>query len=355
MAGNTIRDTADRYSPDLTETNSLVVWSGVVLIALAFVGFLLKSPLTTIPVIGAVVVFGYGWLTHQAETAKTITLLMTISSSIVLLLISVYLIWAAYPVLELMGLGLLTRTADPMWSTSEHVYSLVPMIWGTILTTIMAMTIAGPLGVAGAIFLSEIAPAPVRSVVKPGVEVLAGIPSIVYGFIGYVVINRYMMENLGLPQFGSLLVVGLVVGVMALPTVVSVAEDAINSVPSAMKDGSVAMGVTDWQTVKRITLPAAFSGVTAAVLLGVGRAVGETMAATVILCHKKALPAPLSDVFDCTETLTSVIAAEYGNATGLHMDALFASGVVLFVSVLVLSVGSQYIEVRMSHQLEGDQ
>jgi len=216
------------------------------------------------------------------------------------------------------------------------------------------MLIAGPLGIAGAVFISELAPRWARELIKPAVEILAGIPSIVYGFLGFVVLNQYLMDELELSTLGSLFAVGLVVGVMALPTVVSVAEDALASVPDAMKDGAMALGASDWQTIKSVTLPASFSGVSAAVLLGVGRVVGETMAATVILGNVVSLPDPLTDVFGNTITLTSLIASQYGAASGLHMSALFAAGVVLFVTVMGLSVGSQLIEAHMERKLGGD-
>jgi phosphate transport system permease protein len=183
--------------------------------------------------------------------------------------------------------------------------------------------------------------------------VLAGIPSIVYGFLGFVVLSQYLFDKFDMPVYGSLLAVGLVVGVMALPTVISVAEDAITSVPDPMKDGALALGATDWQTIKSVTVPASFSGVSAAVILGVGRAVGETMAATVILANVASLPDPLYDVFGNTVTLTSLIASQYGNASGLQLSVLFAAGVVLFVTVMALSIGSRYVEVRMQQKLGG--
>ncbi|WP_375142017.1 phosphate ABC transporter permease subunit PstC [Natronoarchaeum rubrum] len=327
---------------------------GLCLVATAGM-FLLGSQLTAIPLAGFLFTVGYGLFVHQAQTAKALSFLATIATGAVLALISVYLIIEALPAIREMGLGMFTKASEPMWRTrGEEVYSLVPMMWGTLVTTILAMLIAGPLGVAGALFISEIAPDAVREIVKPAVETLAGIPSIVYGFIGFTILNDYMMANMDLPTSGSLVIVGLVVGLMALPTVVSVAEDAISSVPESMKSGSLALGTTDWQTIKSITIPTAFSGVSAAVLLGVGRAVGETMAATVILGHAQRLPEPLYDVFGNTETLTSLIASQYGVASSTHMSALFAAGVVLFVSVTALSIASQYVENRMQHQLQGD-
>jgi phosphate transport system permease protein len=331
-----------------------------------FVLFLLNDPLAVVPLAVFVGAVGYGWVAHQDVTARVLSLIATASTIAILGLITVFIFYRAMPAFRLMGGGLFGFT-DPVtvfglslpavetfWSTGSNTYSLVPMIWGTLVTTAIAMVIAGPLGIAGALFLAEIAPPMVREVVKPGVEILAGIPSIVYGYLGFVTLNTFLFENLRMSNLGSLFLVGLVIGLMALPTVVSVADDALTSVPASMRDGSVAMGATEWQTTKSITLPAALSGVSAAVLLGIGRAIGETMAATVIIGHSQDLPQPLADVFASTETLTSLIASQYGNANGAHMGALFAAGVVLFVTVLVLSIGARRVELRMERKLGGE-
>nr|WP_208023592.1 phosphate ABC transporter permease subunit PstC [Halorussus pelagicus] len=317
--------------------------------------FLVAPAYTVFPLFAFFGIVIYGWKAYQANTAKLLMFLMTASTIVILGLITIYLMLRSLPVFQAMGLDIIFRTSEPLWSTSEGIYSLVPMMWGTLVTTLLAMAIAAPLGVAGALFISEIAPGWAREVIKPGIEILAGVPSIVYGFIGYVIINTYMMDEFQLANFGSLFAAGLVIGLMALPTVVSIAEDAIGSVPESMKSGSLALGATDWQTIKSVTIPASFSGVSAAVLLGVGRAVGETMAVTVMLPHQQVLPDPLYDVFKGTETLTSVIAGQYGIASGEQMSALFAAGVVLFVTVLGLSIASQLVEAHMERKLGGNQ
>ncbi|WP_227774207.1 phosphate ABC transporter permease subunit PstC [Haladaptatus pallidirubidus] len=356
-----VHDTVDDRGAVLTQA------LGAILLIASFVGFVMGSQFTVFAIIGFLFTVAYGWVEQQAATARALTLLATISTVLILSLITVFLFIKAFPILTRMGIRLFALEepvtifgttvwpgVENFWNTGGNVYALTPMIWGTLVTTAIAMCIAAPLGIAGALFISEIAPASVREVVKPGIEILAGIPSIVYGYLGYVTLNSYLMEHISLPNFGSLFLVGLVIGLMALPTVVSVAEDALSSVPHPMKDGSLALGVTDWQTMKGISIPAAFSGVSAAVLLGVGRAIGETMAATVILGHNQRLPEPLYDVFGNTETLTSLIASQYGNAHGLHMQALFAAGVVLFVVVMIISTVSQLIEKRMKRKLGGD-
>ncbi|GGM70983.1 phosphate transport system permease protein [Halarchaeum rubridurum] len=327
---------------------------GALSLIAAFAAFIVEPGAVVFPALVFVAVALYGWFAHQAETARSLTFLATASTLVILGVITVYLFVKAVPILRQMGASLLTSA---VWDVHGGRYGLVTMMWGTLVTTIIATLVSAPLGVAGAVFISEIAPKSVREAVKPAIELLAGIPSIVYGYIGFVVINSYMMDLFRLPTNGSLFIVGLVIGVMALPTVVSVSEDALNAVPNAMKDGSVALGSTDWQTTKSVSVPAAISGISAAVILGVGRALGETMAATVILANVTQLPEPLYDVFGNTITLTSAIASQYGVAAGrpTQLSALFAAGVVLFVVVLALSVVSQTIERRMQQTLGGDQ
>ncbi|WP_255152001.1 phosphate ABC transporter permease subunit PstC [Halorarius halobius] len=349
---------------DDTEPEALVT-VGVMAAAIlaAFVGFLLVSAWTIVPFLVSVVAAGYGWLRHQGVTARVLTLMMTASTILILVLITVFIFFEAIPVflyesktvlgVEVPALRMFTETTWDAVSPPIR-YSMVPLIHGTVMVTLIATAVAGPLGVAAALFLSEIAPAPVREFVKPGVEILAGIPSIVYGFIGFTILSPWASDQFRIVGQGTYLFVGVVVGLMALPTVVSVAEDALNSVPESMKSGSLAMGTTDWQTMTSITLPAAFSGVSAAVLLGVGRAIGETMAATVMLRGVPELTDPIYNAFYGQETLTSLIAHNYGEADGLQMDALFAAGVILFVTVLALSIGTQYIEARMNRKLGGD-
>ena len=352
------REFVDEAGPSELATVAI----GTTSLLAAFAGFLLVSPLTVVPFAVFLATAGYGWLRHQELTAKALTMTMTASTILILGLITVFIFVEAWPTIEyesvevfgvsVPGVRMFLQTE---WDAASPPirYSMVPMIHGTVMVTLIATAVAGPLGVAAALFLSEIAPRAVREFVKPGVEILAGVPSIVYGFIGFTILSPWASDRFDLVGQGTYLFVGAIVGLMALPTVVSVAEDALNSVPESMKSGSLALGTTDWQTMTSITLPAAFSGVSAAVLLGVGRAIGETMAATVMLRNNPRLPEPLYNVFYGYETLTSLIAANYGEATGLQMNALFVAGVILFVTVLFISVGSQMIEARMERKLGG--
>jgi phosphate transport system permease protein len=335
----------------------LLATAQILLIAGTFVGFLLQSRWTVTLLYGFLVVAGLGWVVRQALTAKVVTFLMTAATLVTLGLIAVFLVLEAIPAFRHAGFGLVWPFGSNEWSSSQGQFSLVPMIWGTALTTVVAILVAAPFGIAGALFISDIAPDWLRDIVKPAVELLAGIPSIVYGFIGFTIINPYVGNLLSVNP-GALFAIGLIIGFMALPTVVSVAEDALSAVPESMKDGSVAMGVTDWQTIKSVSIPTAFSGISAAVLLGIGRAIGETMAATVMIAHSRRLPEPeLYNVFDSTETLTTFIAASYGHVTPgeLFWSALFAAGVFLLVIVTGLGIVSQLIERRMYRKLREGQ
>ncbi|WP_232688624.1 phosphate ABC transporter permease subunit PstC [Halobacterium zhouii] len=322
----------------------------------AFVLFYQHSRWTVVPVASFFVFSVVGWVRYQATTARGLTFVMTVATVGVLALIVTFLFVRAWPAFEQMGFEMLYRSEKPLWPPREGTpWSLAPMIVGTMVTTLIATLVAAPVGIAGALYVSEIASDGVREVVKPGIELMAGIPSITYGFIGFVVVNDFFYDEFQTSTIGNYFTVGVMIGIMALPTIVSVAEDALSTVPESMKSGALAVGTTNWQTMKSVTLPSAFSGVSAAVLLGVGRAMGETMAATVMIPHTKGFPDPVYDVFGGVgETLTTVIAFEGGNAGGRHVQGLFAAGVVLFVMVLVLSVTAQVIQARMRSRYGGD-
>ena len=350
--GRRFRDYRSRTADGAIAIHALVAAS----VGATFAAFLANSTWTAVPALGLLVTIGVGWRRYQAETAKALTFLTTVATVAILSLVVAFLLIRSEPAVRHVGLDLLTRIDQPLWTSSEGgVYSLTPMMVGTALTTVIATLVAAPMGVAGAVFVSEIAPPRVREVVKPGIELMAGIPSITYGFVGLTVVNQYFYAEFRTPTIGTYFAAGLMIGVMALPTVVTVAGDALAAVPEDIKSGALAMGSTRWQTTKSVTIPAGFSGVAAGVLLGVGRAMGETMAATVMLSHTKGFPTPAFDVFsNYGETLTTVIAFEGGNASGIHMSALFAGGVVLFGMVMVLSVTSQYVEWRMHRKLGGE-
>jgi phosphate transport system permease protein len=329
--------------------------------------FITAPGLAALPLGAVLVLAAVGWRRHQAVTARLLTLVAAVATVLTLGLITVYLLLRAVPAMLEFGLGLFALpdgrwffwldvvlpTTETLWNPRGGAVSLVPTAWATVIVTVIAGLVAAPLGVLGALFISHVAGDRVRGVVKPGVEVLAGIPSIVYGFIGFSILNQFVKVQF-LAQGPTFLVAGTVVGVMALPTVVSVSEDALASVPQAMDDGAIAMGATRWQTMKSISVPAASSGISAAIILGLGRAVGETMAVAAIMAAGVGMPEPLFDLFDSSATLTSLIATQYGSASESTIEVLFVAGVILFVVVGTMSVVSQRIERRMERKLRGE-
>jgi len=356
-----LRQRTDSFVRRLTEMDrpSLLLAVGQLLLIIGvFASFLLQSEWLLTLLYAFVGVTVVGWVTRQELTAKLVAFQMTVLTLSTLGLIAFFLVLEALPAFRQVGVAqLLSPFGSNQWSVAQGQFSLVPMLAGTLVTTAIAILIAAPFGIAGALFISEIAPDWLREITKPAVELLAGIPSIVYGFIGFTIINPYVGDLFSISP-GALFAIGLVIGFMALPTVVSVAEDALSAVPESMKDGSVAMGATDWQTMKSVSIPTAFSGVSAAVLLGVGRAIGETMAATVMIAHSRRMLEPTPyNAFDSTETLTTLIASGYGNAPhgSTFWSALFAAGVLLLVIVTGLGIVSQLIQHRMQRKLRGGQ
>jgi phosphate transport system permease protein len=195
------------------------------------------------------------------------------------------------------------------------------------------MLMSVPLGIACAILLAEVAPVRVRQILRPAVELLVGIPSVVYGLVGLVLLVPIIRE-LGEGSGSSVLAAAIVLTAMCLPTIISISEDSIKAVPKKFKDASLALGATRWQTIWRVTLPAARSGITASIILGMGRAIGETMAMIMVIGNAPIFPvSPL----DKARTLTGNIAVEITYATGTQEHALFATGVVLFVLILALN------------------
>ncbi len=227
-------------------------------------------------------------------------------------------------------------TADP----AE--FGTLPLILGTFWITIGAMIFCIPIGIGSALFLHEIASFKVRSVLKPIIEILAGIPSIVYGFFGMVIIAPFLQNTLDIPIGQCALTASLILGIMAVPTVCSLAEDALNFVPKSFREASFALGANRWQTLTRVVIPAAGSGISTAIILGMSRVVGETM--TVLMVAGGAAVIPKS-FLDPVRPMTATIAAEMGEAAvgSSHYHALFALGLVLFLITMVFNVIAEMI------------
>lgn len=218
------------------------------------------------------------------------------------------------------------------WYPIEGIYGIWPLLVGSVLVTVGAVVIAVPLGLIAAIYLGEVAPPWQREILKPLIEVLAGIPSIVLGFLGWVALAP-LIQNLGAPTGLTAFTGALLLAYMALPTIISISEDALYAVPKTYRDGALAIGATQWQTIWRVVLPAARSGIMIAVMLGIGRAIGETMAVLMVTGNAANIPAFGPDmIFQPVRTLTATIAAEMGEVSqgSLHYNVLFGLGIVLF-------------------------
>jgi len=216
-------------------------------------------------------------------------------------------------------------------------FGILPLILGSLLVTLGAIIIAVPLGIAAAVYVAEIAPLWLRDILKSGIELLAAIPSIVLGFIGIATLAPFLKTVFHLPSGLTALAGAIMLAFMAMPTIVSIIEDSIVSVPKSYKEGSLALGATHWQTIYKVILPAASSGILAAIMLGIGRVVGETMAVLMITGNAAVLP---TSFLQPVRTLTATIAAEMGEAVGgsSHYYALFAIGIVLFVISFVINL-----------------
>ena len=221
-------------------------------------------------------------------------------------------------------------------------YGLLPLLLGTIWVSLGAILLSLPFGIAVSVYLAEIASMRVRNVLKPLIELLAGIPSVVYGFFGLVVIVPFLQETFKLPVGETALAGSIVLGIMALPTIITVAEDAMRTVPRAIKEASLALGATHWQTIYRVIIPYAKSGITSAAVLGIGRAIGETMAVLMVTGNAAVIPHTL---LEPVRTIPATIAAELGEASvgSGHYQALFALGCILFLITMVISISIEFI------------
>ena len=230
-------------------------------------------------------------------------------------------------------------------ATPSPLFGILPLLSGTFLVSLIALLIALPLGLGVAIYLSELAKEKQRSVLKPIIELLAGIPSVVYGFFGLVVLAPVVQKIFNLPVGETAFTGGLILAIMALPTIISVAEDAMRNTPRAMREASLALGATQWQTIYKVVVPYAKSGISAAVVLGVGRVIGETMAVLMVTGNAAVMP---HSAFEPVRTIPATIAAELGEAPAgsTHFQALFLLGCILFVLTSLISVSAEWVSKK---------
>ena len=243
---------------------------------------------------------------------------------VTVILIFVFTTASAAPVFTDIGLG---NFFSLTWAPSEGKYGILALLAGSGLVTVGALVLGVPLGVGTAVYLVEIASKRVRKVISPCVDLLAGIPSIIYGFFGMVIIRPFVAQVSGGLGFGAL-TAWFVLAIMIVPTITTLTIDALNSIPMGIREASYAMGATKWQTIYKVVLPAAKLGIVDAVVLGMGRAIGETMAVLMVVGNAPVIPASIASPIS---TLTSQIALDMSYSSGLHRSALFGMGVVLFI------------------------
>lgn len=234
-------------------------------------------------------------------------------------------------------------------ATPAPQFGVLPLILGTLWVSIFAILIALPLGLGVAIYLSELAGERTRKILKPTIELLAGIPSVVYGFFGLVVFVPLIQKTLGLAVGETALAGSLILAIMALPTIITIAEDAMRNTPKTMREASLGLGATHWQTIYRVIIPYASSGISAAVVLGIGRAIGETMAVLMVTGNAAVMPHSLLEPI---RTIPATIAAELGEAPsgGTHYQALFLLGSILFIITLAISISAEMISKQQKNK-----
>jgi phosphate ABC transporter permease protein PstC len=273
---------------------------------------------------------------------------ITLITASMLLLVAGSLILNSIPAFQ--TIGLLEMLGGTIWdptSAIEAAYGFVPLMAGTFLVSILAALIAIPIGIGCTIYLSEIAPPRVRAILKPAIELLAGVPSVVFGLFALLILQQWIAVAFDLPNGYVALNGGIILAVMMIPIMVTLSEDAIASVPKELREASYALGATRWETMRSVILPASLSGITAAIILSIMRAVGETMA---VLMAMNQTPIVTLDPFSGVQTMTATIAIEMGEAAvgSIHYSALFAVGVVLFIITLALNTIADLIMMRYS-------
>jgi len=263
--------------------------------------------------------------------------LMGMSAIGLVLLIFLFLIKEGAPALLEVPLS---NLMGQRWYPTFDVYGLMPLILGSLLVTVGAIAISLPLGVATAVFIGEIAPEWVREILKPVIEIIAGIPSVVVGFIGLQIVSPLVREFTGAPTGLTALTGVLLLAYMALPTIISIAEDALDAVPQSYRNAAYALSATEWQTIWRVVLPAARPGIITAVMLGVGRAIGETMTVMMVAGNAARMPLGVDAFLRPVRTMTATIAAEMGEVArgSTHYHVLFTVGLALFIVTFLINL-----------------
>lgn len=275
---------------------------------------------------------------------RVLFLLMATVSILSVLLICIFMLISGVPAIR--EIGLLDFLLGSKWSPSGNTYGIFPMIVGSVYVTGGAILVGVPVGLLAAIFLARFCPRKIYRPVKTFVDILAGIPSIVYGFFGMTLLVPLVRTYFG-GNGNSILTASLLLGLMILPTVISITESSLRAVPESYYEGALALGATKERAVMTTVFPAAKSGIMAGIVLGIGRAIGETMAVIMVVGNQSRLP---SSILDGVRTLTTNIVLEMGYAEGLHREALIATGLVLFVFILIINLCFSLLNRRKEHE-----
>lgn len=273
----------------------------------------------------------------KEKLSERVFLVIALSALSVLALITVFIFIKGLPIIT--KVGVFNFVFGMKWAPSRGAFGIFPMIVGSVSVTLGAAILGVPIAICCSIFLAEFAPATLRNIFRPAIQLLAGIPSVVYGFWGVLFIVPTIRIYLGGPGL-SILAGSIILAIMILPTIISISEVSLLALPRQYKEGALALGLTHWQTIRSLLLPAAKSGIVAAIILGIGRAIGETMAVIMVLGNAVAIP---ESILDPVRTLTTNIGIEMGYASGEHQQALFATGIVLFIIIMILNATAQYV------------
>lgn len=277
---------------------------------------------------------------NKEKISGAVFFISALSALSALALITIFIFIKGVPIIA--KVGLFNFVFGMVWDPSNGLFGIFPMILGSVTVTLGAALLGVPVAISCSVFLSEFAPVRLSNIIRPAIQLLAAIPSVVYGFWGLLFVVPAIRNYLGGPGL-SILAGSIILAIMILPTIISIAEVSLMSLPRQYKEGAYALGMTQWQTIRSVQLPAAKSGIVAAIILGIGRAIGETMAVIMVLGNAVAIP---ESILDPARTLTTNIGIEMGYASGDHQQALFATGIVLLVIVMILNASAQYITRR---------
>ena len=284
---------------------------------------------------------------------ESMLFMSAITSILIMLLIFYFLIHESLPAFA--QLGIFSLLSGSKWHPSGDIYGLLPIIAASMTITLLALFINIIIGFPLAIYLAELAGPKSKAILKPSIELLAGVPSIVYGFLGVIILVSYLQDSFDMLTGRSILAGSILLGVMFIPRLTTICEDSLRAVPSEFKEGSLALGANSWQTLRNVTIPAASSGITAAILLNIGSIIGETMAVLLVVGNVARLASPPYDIFDQGASFTSIIAGEMGEVArgSMHYHVLFAVGFVLLIVVTLFSLVADYARIRIRRKFGG--